>query len=258
MSSHRPGIWGRAHYLDRMTLGELVLAYFQHYAIRAYLLLAVLLIGTTLWLGGDARGPLLGAGAAMLSYPLAWYLIHRYLLHSRWAWKYPALAATWKRVHYDHHQDPNHLEVLFGALKTTLPTLVLLMAPPGWALGGLAGAFSGVAAALLMTCVYEFIHCIQHLPYKPRNRWLAAMKRHHMAHHFHDETGNFGIMAFWPDRMFGTFYEREQRPDKSPTVFNLGYTEAVAARYPWVAQLSGGVVRGHPRRRAAADKVPLA
>jgi hypothetical protein len=25
------------------------------------------------------------------------------------------LSPTWKRIHYDHHQDPNHLEVLFGA-----------------------------------------------------------------------------------------------------------------------------------------------
>jgi hypothetical protein len=37
--------------------------------------------------------------------------------------KVPMLAATWKRIHYDHHQDPNRLEILFGALHTTLPTI---------------------------------------------------------------------------------------------------------------------------------------
>src|SRR3546814_15941169 len=79
----------------------------------------------------------------------------------------------------------------------------------------------------------------------------AAMKARHMAHHFHDETGNFGITNFTWDKLFGTFYEREQRPEKSPTVFNLGYTPEVAARYPWVSRLSGGVVANtHPRRRA--------
>ena len=33
--------WKRSHFLDRMTLGELVSAYFQHYTIVAYLAVAV-------------------------------------------------------------------------------------------------------------------------------------------------------------------------------------------------------------------------
>ena len=36
---------------------------------------------------------------------------------------------------------------------------------------------------------------------------------------------------------------------KSPTVFNLGYTEEVAKVYPYVSDLSGGVATGHPRQR---------
>jgi sterol desaturase/sphingolipid hydroxylase (fatty acid hydroxylase superfamily) len=73
-----------------------------------------------------------------------------------------------------------------------------------------------------------------------------------MAHHFHDESGNFGITNFAWDRAFGTFYEREQRPLKSATVFNLGYTDEVAEVYPWVSEMSGGVAKGHPRQRQAA------
>src|SRR3546814_2237488 len=67
------------------------------------------------------------------------------------------------------------------------------------------------------------------------------MKKRHMAHHFHDETGNYGITTFFWDKLFGTFYDRSERPAKSPTVFNLGYTPEVAERWPWVARLSGGV-----------------
>ena len=77
------------------------------------------------------------------------------------------------------------------------------------------------------------------------------MKRLHMAHHFHDERGNYGITNYFWDRLLGTFYERPERPEKSPTVFNLGYTEEVAKTYPWVKDLSGGIVAtGHPRKRA--------
>jgi len=57
--------------------------------------------------------------------------------------------------------------------------------------------------------------------------------------------------------VFGTFYERIARPVRSATVFNLGYTEDVAAEYPWVARLSGGVASGHPRQRdRVAEKAP--
>ena len=72
---------------------------------------------------------LLAVGVATFTYPLVWYVLHRWVLHSRWMFKVPVLASTWKRIHYDHHQDPNHLEVLFGALHTTLPTIALGVIP---------------------------------------------------------------------------------------------------------------------------------
>ena len=244
-------IWKRSHYLDRMTLKQLWVAFFQHGAIIAYILVAAIAIG--MWFVRPA--PLLAtaasAGLAVLAYPLVWYALHRWVLHSNWMFKVPALASTWKRIHYDHHQDPNHLEILFGALHTTLPTIALVTLPIGYAIGGIGGAAAALAAGLITTCVYEFFHCIQHLGYKPKTKWVAEIKKRHMAHHFHDETGNFGITNYFWDRVLGTFYERPERPVKSPTVFNLGYTPEVAKVYPWVAELSGGVATGHPRRREA-------
>jgi sterol desaturase/sphingolipid hydroxylase (fatty acid hydroxylase superfamily) len=257
----KSGIWSRSHYLNKMSLRDLVVAYFQYYAIQAYLVLAAV-CGWFAWTHPTtpARG-FIAAAFAVAVYPIAWYVLHRWVLHGRWMWRFPALAPAWKRIHYDHHQDPNHLEVLFGALYTTLPTIVIATLPVGWLIGGggsLAGPAGGAAAialmtGLLVTCFYEFCHCIQHLTYKPRAKFLADMKARHMAHHFHDEDGNFGITNFMMDRLLGTFYERDQRPYKSPTVFNLGYTDEVAKIYPWVANLSGGVAAGHPRQRQRAS-----
>ncbi|HYI63676.1 MAG TPA: sterol desaturase family protein [Allosphingosinicella sp.] len=246
-----------------MSLRELVVAYFQYPAIIAYLTLALAAVAAFAWRPAPLAPTLIAVAAASLVYPLFWYLIHRYVLHSRWMWKHRPLASTWKRIHYDHHQDPNHLEVLFGALHTTLPTIALGVFPMGYAIGaawsgtwspgaegaGMGAAMAALAAGLLTTCVYEYVHCIQHLAYKPRNRLLADMKRRHMAHHFHDENGNYGITTFFWDKVFRTYYDRAERPEKSPTVFNLGYTEEVAAEFPWVAELSGGVATGHPRQR---------
>lgn len=245
-------IWRRAHYLDRMNLRELVRAFFQHPTVIVYILLALAAAGVAAaWPTSPARvAAAIAAGTAI--YPLAWYGIHRFILHGRWMWRTPMFAKTWKRIHYDHHQDPNHMEVLFGAVEHTLPAVAVSTALAGWMIGGLGGAAAAFAAGLVITLVYEFIHCIQHLGIKPRATWLATMKRRHMEHHFHDENGNYGIVSFFPDRWFGTLYVRADRPRRSATVFNLGYTAEVAARYPWVAALSGGAASDQPRRRVAA------
>lgn len=254
-SSVRPGIWKRSHYLDRMTLRQLWVAYFQYPAIVAYIALA--LASVLVWFEYPASlgQTALSVGAIILAYPLVWYCLHRWVLHSNWMFKVPFLASTWKRIHYDHHQDPNHLEVLFGALHTTLPTIAIVTLPIGYSIGGIGGAAAALAAGLLTTCVYEFVHCIQHLAYKPKSKLIAEMKKRHMAHHFHDENGNYGITSYFWDKALGTFYDRPERPKKSATVFNLGYTEEVARRYPWVKTLSGGIVAtGHPRKRADSER----
>jgi len=139
--------------------------------------------------------------------------------------------------------------VLFGALYTTLPTIAAVTLPIGWLFAGWPGAAYAFGAGMVFTVFNEFVHCVQHLSIKPKNRFLKAMKQRHMAHHFHHEKGNYGITDFTWDRLFGTFYRREDRPHKSRTVFNLGYDREMAARYPWVAELSGGVGEGHPRDR---------
>lgn len=250
-ATSKPSFWNKSHHLDKMTFRELVVAYFQYPAIIAYLALSVVSIGLFVWQPAPLVQTLASIAIASLLYPLIWYVLHRYILHSRWMFKVPVLASTWKRIHYDHHQDPNHLEVLFGALHTTLPTIVIATTPFGYAIGGFGGAMAALATGLLTTCFYEFCHCIQHLAYKPKNKLVAEWKKAHMAHHFHDEDGNYGITSFFWDKVFGTYYDRAKgdRPQKSPTVFNLGYTPEVAKVYPKVAELSGGVATGHPRQR---------
>ncbi|MDE2302317.1 MAG: sterol desaturase family protein [Sphingomonadales bacterium] len=237
-----------------MTLGELVSAYFQHYTIMAYLGIATLCVIGWVLVPASPLATLEAIVAALLVYPLVWHLLHQFVLHGQWMYKIDPLAATWKRIHYDHHQDPNHLEVLFGALHTTVPTILVATAPIGWLIGGAGGAFAALATGILTTCYYEFMHCIQHLSFKPRWKWVQFQKQRHNEHHYFDEDGNFGITNYFFDRVFGTFYEKKERPTRSETVFNLGYTEEVAARWPRVKQLSGGIASGHPRRRAMAEQ----
>ena len=66
--------WKNQDYLfDRMSLRDLVKAYFTDPAIQIYL-------------------------------ALVWYVLHRFVLHRAWLYRSQLTAALWKRIHYDHHR----------------------------------------------------------------------------------------------------------------------------------------------------------
>jgi len=229
----------RSHDLGKMTYRQLWVAYFTYPAVLTYIALSAAAIYGSVATGAadDLLPPFTSAVIAVLIYPLVWYGLHRFVLHSRFLYRFPATAKLWKRIHFDHHQDPHRLDVLFGSLTNTLPTIAIATLPIGYLIGGWPAAFSALAAGLITTLVYEYCHCIQHLGFQPKNRWLKRIKALHMAHHFHNEQGNYGIISFWADDLLGSQYEPGEKP-RSKTVFNLGYDEAEAARYPWVAALA--------------------
>lgn len=250
-------LWdGRRHHLDKMTLNQLVRAYFAFPAIQIYLAVSAVGAVFVAVLADGIWRLVLVAALAPFFYALVWYLLHRFVLHGRWLYKSPLTAPVWKRIHFDHHQDPNDLGVLFGAPYTTLPTIVIATFPFGWVLGGPAGAALAITTGLLLTCFYEFCHCVEHLRYAPETRLIQRMKKLHLAHHFHNENGNYGITDFSWDRILGTFYGDTKAVPRSPTVFNLGYDERQSLRYPWVAELSGrqpgAIPAGPPSTRSDA------
>ncbi len=261
MAANR-NLWkSRTHNLSRMTLRELVPAYFSYPAIQTYIVLAAISIALAIHFA-TAVLPLVAATLlATLVYPFVWYLLHRFVLHGQFLYRSRFTAATWKRIHFDHHQDPSDLRVLFGALHTTLPTIAAVTIFMGWTIGGPAAAAAAFATGLVTTCFYEFCHCVQHLNYSPKSRFLQRIKRLHLAHHFHNESRNFGITNFLWDRVFATYHAKTKDVERSPTVFNIGYTAAKAERFPWVQQLSHGIRRdGNPRTSGqhASESEPAA
>ncbi|WP_247887325.1 sterol desaturase family protein [Azospirillum sp. SYSU D00513] len=237
---------GRSYDLGRMSLRELFVAYATYPAIQVYAVITV--VGAILAAAWTERPwhTALTVLVVVALYPFVEYGLHRYILHARILYKSPLTASLWKRVHFDHHQDPHKLDVLFGSLTNTLPMLVGVSVPVGLAVDGAAGGAAALATATLLMSVYEFCHCIQHLNYQPKSRLLRRMKQRHLAHHFHDENGNYGITGFVIDRALGTYYDSPQERPRSPTVFNLGYDVAESQRYPWVAELTGSPPRDRP------------
>ena len=231
--------WKEDYRLDEMTLPDLWKAFLLYKDIHIYFALAIAAIGTSLYLGITGLQSVAIGATVFIIYPMVWYGLHRWVLHGRLLYKIPATAKVWKRIHFDHHRDPYDLKILFGALYTTLPTLVIATAPFGYLLGGLAGIPLAFSFGVIMTIGYEFFHCIQHLNYEPKFKFIKKMKRLHLLHHFFDENSNYGITSFWPDQVFSSFKpSAKEIGAKSPTVFNLGYTGTEVEKYPWVAELT--------------------
>lgn len=231
--------WKEEEYLlNRMTFRDLVRAYFTYPAIQVYLaLIAITLIFGAVTTGSPLRF-FLALGFGALLFPIAWYLIHRFVLHGSWMYKSPYLASLWKRVHYDHHRFPNDLSVLFGGLHTTLPTILLAAGPAGYLIDGWSGGAAAIAGTLVMTAFTEFMHAGEHLAFEPKSKFWKDIKTRHLAHHFHNEAGNYGIAEFFWDKAFGTFYAATSDRPRSATARNLGYTDETAAKYPWVKEIT--------------------
>jgi len=226
-----------------MSLGELMTVYVQHPTVLTYAgLLAASATLACLLSDGPPRARAFQIAApamvAALVYPLAEYLLHRFVLHASFLYRSPLTVSLWSRIHYAHHADPDDLRVLFGALYTTLPAIVAVTLPIGFTISGATGAAAAFGAGVACMLVYEFCHCLDHLRCGPRNRILQAMRRRHLLHHFHNERGNFGITSFVCDRVVGTLYDSSAAVPRSETVFNLGYDDAERGRYPWLARIS--------------------
>ncbi len=226
------------HLLNRMDIPALNRAYFSYPGVQIYLMLLAASLTAMAMLGEGAWGLAFAALVAVVGHPVIWYITHRFILHSKILMRFQATAALWKRTHYDHHQKPNDLSVLFGGLHTTVPPIVLIYGPAGYAVAGEGGAFAAIAAGIAMTMLYEYVHCIQHLGFMPTSRFLRHLKRAHLLHHYHDESGNYSITDFWVDRVLGSYYPDAAARPRSATARNLGYTEDMAERYPWVRDLS--------------------
>ncbi|MDE7547450.1 sterol desaturase family protein [Acetobacter fabarum] len=237
---------GRSFDLGKMDLRQLWIAYLTYPTILLYFALAIASAFVSAYFFAGWPKTLSAILAVVFVYPVVWYLLHRYVLHGHLLYKNKWTAGLWKRIHFDHHQDPHLLDVLFGAPVTTLPTIAVITLPIGYLIGGVATAAAALSTGIAITCIYEFFHCIQHLNYKPRSAWIQRMKARHVLHHFHDEDGNFGITSFVVDRILGSYYVDAKARPRSPTVFNLGYDVEQASHYPWVMELTGAPPRDRP------------
>jgi dihydroceramide fatty acyl 2-hydroxylase len=143
--------------------------------------------------------------AALLTWTLAEYLLHRFVFH------YVGNSALSERLHFLihglHHDDPND------------PTR-LVMPPAGGAILGIVlyCAFRLVlgpswvdpffAFFLVGYLCYDYIHFATH-HFRPKTKLGKFLKQHHMLHHFAENGSRWGVSSPLWDYVFGTIEERK-------------------------------------------------
>ncbi len=101
---------------------------------------------------------------------------HRFLFHLPPP-KHPFLLKLLKRLHYDHHEDPDKLELLFLPLWYSVPQFVLVGSIVYLVTGKIAITTTFLSGAVLYHLYYEWKHYIAHRPIKPLTPWGEEIEK---------------------------------------------------------------------------------
>jgi cyclopropane-fatty-acyl-phospholipid synthase len=140
--------------------------------------------------------------AGLLSWSIAEYAIHRFVLHG---------LPPFRQWHEAHHDRPTALICAPTLLSASL--VVVLVFLPMLALGGLRCAAAFTLGVLLGYLVYTITHHAAH-HWRARQGWLQHRKRWHaMHHHGVGASSHFGVTSDLWDHVFGTAVPRAPTRD---------------------------------------------
>lgn len=155
----------------------------------------------------------------MATYAMSEYIIHRFLFHMKTPTN-PFLLKWIKRLHFDHHVDPNNLKLLFLPIWFSLPGFVAFSLIFYLITGNVQLTIAYLAGIIVYFMYYEWKHYIAHRPVQPRTKMGRDIKKAHLWHHFKNENYWFGVTHTSIDKTFGT-YRDQKSVEKSDTAKDL-------------------------------------
>jgi sterol desaturase/sphingolipid hydroxylase (fatty acid hydroxylase superfamily) len=192
------------------------LVFLRHAGVAA-LLAAVVAEGVAFLTGCiEPRFPLILLGA--LLFYLSEYGMHRFAFHAP-PLSWPVLRKLQHRLHYDHHVEPNRLDLLFLPIWFLVPNLAVATVLVALVFGA-EPSLSALFGMMLAILHYEWAHYVAHIPYQPKTRFGRWLKQYHLRHHFISEKHWFGVSNPTLDGVFGTFHGPDAT-EKSITVRKL-------------------------------------
>jgi 4-hydroxysphinganine ceramide fatty acyl 2-hydroxylase len=182
---------------------EMLLVFLRHGSVAA-LVAGAIVEALAFLLGWIAISPVLIVLGALLFY-FSEYGMHRFAFHAP-PLSWPPARKLQHRLHYDHHVEPNRLDLLFLPIWFLVPNLALATGLFALIFGSEASA-SALFGMMLAILHYEWVHYVAHIPYQPRTRLGRWIKQYHLRHHFISEKHWFGVSNPSLDHVFGTFRE---------------------------------------------------
>ena len=177
------------------------LTFLRHGGVAA-LLVGAAIEAVAFLLGWIAFSPVLVLFGALMFY-LSEYGMHRFAFHAP-PLSWPVARKLQHRLHYDHHVEPNRLDLLFLPIWFLVPNLAVATLLFALIFGAEASA-SALFGMMLAILHYEWVHYVAHIPYQPRTRFGRWIKQYHLRHHFISEKLWFGVSNPTLDSVFGTF-----------------------------------------------------
>ncbi|MCF3947006.1 sterol desaturase family protein [Acidiphilium sp. AL] len=151
---------------------------------------------------------------------LSEYGYHRFAFHAKPMRAVPFILRLQHRLHYDHHVEPDRLDLLFLPLWFLIPNLAVTGGLVALIWPNLSVVASIIAGAMLAILYYEWVHYVAHIPYRPRTRWGRWIKKYHLWHHFKNERLWFGVTNPSFDLAMRT-YARPDDVARSATTRNI-------------------------------------
>jgi len=130
------------------------------------------------------------------------YSLHRWVFHihfsSFWGITFHFL------LHGNHHKFPMDTQRLVFPPVPAVPIVLAVFLALYLVSGAVAPALGTMSGVLLGYVAYDCLHYAMHHGVKLRGRFLQALKRRHMHHHYHDDTKGYGISSMLFDIVLQT------------------------------------------------------
>jgi hypothetical protein len=184
-------------------VSQMFLVFLRHGSVAA--LLAAVVVEAVAFLTGLIEPHLALILLGALLFYLSEYGMHRFAFHAPplpWPW----LRKLQHRLHYDHHVEPNRLDLLFLPIWFLVPNLAVATALVALVFG-MEPSLSALFGMMLAILHYEWVHYVAHIPYQPKTRFGRWLKQYHLRHHFISEKHWFGVSNPTLDHVFRTFRE---------------------------------------------------
>ncbi|OZB38800.1 MAG: hypothetical protein B7X48_11765 [Acidiphilium sp. 34-60-192] len=194
----------------RGSFGGLLIEFLRHGSNAA------LGLGIVLWLivaaiGAVTINPLLVVAGALMFF-FSEYGFHRFAFHARPVRRVPFVLKLQRRLHFDHHETPERLDLLFLPWWFLAPMLAITAGAIALIWPNISAISALIAGSALAILYYEWVHFLAHIPYRPRTGYGRWIKKYHLRHHFKNEQVWFGVTNPSFDRLLGTCPNPETVP----------------------------------------------